>query len=148
MPFSPGDPVHVAALGKGIVREVRNADRYVVEVKGRSISVDGARLTAIEPPKRGSKKEPPVSQPATASALARTHARSSLDLHGMTTEQATAALDEFVNEAILAGLTHLRVIHGRSGGRLKAAVHARLHNLPVRHFRLDPSNPGVTIVEL
>ena len=40
------------------------------------------------------------------------------------------------------------LIHGRSGGTLKATVHARLVRLPaVSRFRLDPRNPGVTIVE-
>ena len=45
MTFAPGDPVHVAALGKGIVREVRNAGRYLVELRGRSVVVAGSQLT-------------------------------------------------------------------------------------------------------
>ena len=54
-----------------------------------------------------------------------------------------------VNAAILAGHGRLRVIHGRSGGRLRGALHRQLHGLPsVRAFRLDPANDGVTIVEL
>ena len=32
MAFAPGDEVHVAALGKGVVREVRNGGRYLVEL--------------------------------------------------------------------------------------------------------------------
>jgi DNA mismatch repair protein MutS2 len=60
-----------------------------------------------------------------------------------------AALDTFLNDAILAGVDEARVIHGRSGGRVKAAVHARLKRLAaVRGYRLDPANPGVTIVTL
>ena len=67
----------------------------------------------------------------------------------MTVEEAVAALDIFLNDALLAGHADVRVIHGRSGGRLKAAVHARLKQLPVvRAFRLDPANAGVTIVTL
>ena len=67
----------------------------------------------------------------------------------MTVEEAVAALDAFLNDALLAGHTEVRVIHGRSGGRLRAAVHARLKQLPVvRAFRLDPANPGVTIMTL
>jgi dsDNA-specific endonuclease/ATPase MutS2 len=50
---------------------------------------------------------------------------------------------------MLAGLESVRVIHGRSGGRLKAAVHARLRELPsIAGFRIDPVNAGVTIVRL
>jgi DNA mismatch repair protein MutS2 len=67
----------------------------------------------------------------------------------MTAADAVAALEAFVSDAILAGLTEVHVIHGQSGGRLKAAVHTRLRGLPaVRRFRLDARNPGVTVVEL
>ena len=53
-----------------------------------------------------------------------------------------------VDAAILAGHSRLRLIHGRSGGRLRGAVHRQLRDLPsVRAFRLDPANEGVTIVE-
>jgi DNA mismatch repair protein MutS2 len=70
-----------------------------------------------------------------------------LDLHGKTTAEALEALDAFLNDALLAGGGDARIIHGRSGGRLKAAVHARLRQVvSVRGFRLDPRNPGVTIV--
>jgi DNA mismatch repair protein MutS2 len=67
----------------------------------------------------------------------------------MTVEEAVAALDTFLNDALLAGHAEVRVIHGRGGGRLKAAVHARLKQLSVvRAIRLDPANPGVTIATL
>jgi DNA mismatch repair protein MutS2 len=147
MAFNPGDEVHVATFGKGVVREVRNGGRYLVEVKGRSILVAGSQLTAAE-----QRKQPKKSIGATAAVpehLARRHAAASLDLHGMTVEEAIAALDAFLNDAILAGLPEVRVIHGRSGGRLKAAVHGRLKLLPpVRGFRVDATNPGLTIVTL
>jgi len=43
----------------------------------------------------------------------------------------------------------VRIIHGRSGGRLKHAVHARLRVCPsVRGFHVDRRNEGVTIVNL
>ena len=45
------------------------------------------------------------------------------------------------------GARQIRVIHGRSGGRLKAAVHGYLRGLTaVKSFRVDPRNEGVTIV--
>ena len=79
----------------------------------------------------------------------RAHARDTIDLHGLTAAEAAEALDAFLNDALLAGLAEVRVIHGRSGGRLKAAVHQRLREISsVRTFRVDPANPGVTIVVL
>ena len=148
MPFAPGDEVHVAALGKGIVREVRNGGRYLVVLKGRSIVAVESQLTAVAPRKRGDKRASP-SQAAVSHSPARSHVATSLDLHGMTVEDAVAALDTFLNDALLAGHVEVRVIHGRSGGRLKAAVHARVKQLAVaRAFRVDPANAGVTIVSL
>jgi DNA mismatch repair protein MutS2 len=149
MAFGPGDEVHVAALGKGVVREVRNGGRYLVELKGRSIVAAEAQLTAVFPRKRERVSDPRASTISAPDAPVRSYASTSLDLHGMTVEEAVAALDTFLNDALLAGDAEVRVIHGRSGGRLKAAVHARLKQLAVvRAFRLDPANAGVTIVTL
>jgi DNA mismatch repair protein MutS2 len=145
MTFAPGDEVHVAALGKGVVREVRNGGRYLVELRGRSVVAVAAQLTAVSRPrKRRARADVP-----TTPGPSRSHAASSLDLHGMTVEEAVNALDLFLNDALLAQHAEVRVIHGRSGGRLKAAVQARLRQLPlVRAFRVDPANAGVTIVML
>jgi DNA mismatch repair protein MutS2 len=150
MPFNPGDEVLVANFGKAIVREVRNGGCYLVDLKGRAMLVTAAQLTRVQARKRqrGSAK---VAEPAIglAHVVARTDAASSIDLHGMTTEEAVAAVDAFLSDAILASLEAVRIIHARSGGRLKAAVHARLRRLTaIRHFGVDPANPGVTIVSL
>ena len=150
--FAPGDRVHVAALGTGVVREVRNGGRFLIELKGRSVLVAAADL---QPAQSG--RRTPVArgtQHVERDVVAREHAAPStqhvaraLDLHGKTTAEALEALDAFLNDALLAGGGDARIIHGRSGGRLKAAVHARLRQVAsVRGFRLDPRNPGVTIV--
>jgi len=56
-------------------------------------------------------------------------------------------LEVFINDVLLDGSFEARVIHGRSGGRVKAVVHQYLRKLPaVAAFRVDPHNPGVTIV--
>ena len=145
MAFRPGDQVHVAAFGRGQVREVRNGGRYLVEVKGRAMLVEAGQLTPAGPAKH--------SPPRTAGSTdlpefpTRAHAPAALDLHGFTAAEAVTALDQFLDDAILAGLAEVRVIHGRSGGRLKAAVHQRLRLLSsVRSFHVDPANAGVTVV--
>jgi DNA mismatch repair protein MutS2 len=149
MPFAPGDDVHVAAMGKGVVREVRNGGRYLVELKGRSIVATEAQLSAVSPRRRSSLSDPEASKASGLDSATQSRASTSLDLHGMTVVEAVAALDTFLNDALLAGHAEVRVIHGRSGGRLKAAVHARLKQLPVvRATRLDRANPGLTIVTL
>lgn len=150
MTFRPGDLVHVAALGKGIVREVRNGGRYLVEIKGHSMVLAGHQLAPAESPRTPRRAKPAVGDTQEPAAVEPTATASpSLDLHGRTVDEGLDALNEFLNTALLAGKGEVRIIHGRSGGKLKAAVHARLKLMPsIRSFGLDPRNPGVTIVRL
>lgn len=65
----------------------------------------------------------------------------------MRVEEALSRIDDALDAALLAGLDELRFVHGRSGGRIRGALHQRLRAIPtVQGFRLDPRNPGVTIV--
>lgn len=156
MPFEAGDDVHVAHFGKGIVREARNGGRYLVEIKGKPMVVREAEMSPLESPKRGRRSAASVATPPVAGGAGAASppagsspAATAIDLHGRTAEEAEADLDAFLNDALLAGHAEVRVIHGRSGGRVKAAVHARLKQLSsVRAFRVDPRNEGVTIVSL
>ena len=146
--FTVGDRVHLPNIGTGTVREVRNRGIYVVEIMGRMIVASGDELTAADRKRRSTTNAAAPSAPRNETVSA-VHSPAEIDLHGMTAADAVVALDQFLNDAILATHEEVRVIHGRSGGRLKAAVHQRLRALSsVRSFRLDPRNPGVTIVSL
>ena len=102
---------------------------------------ESARTSRRAKPSVADTQEPDVAEPTTASP--------SLDLHGRTVDEALDALSAFLNTALLAGNAEVRIIHGRSGGRLKAAVHGRLKvTASIRGFGLDPGNAGVTIVRL
>jgi DNA mismatch repair protein MutS2 len=148
--FAAGDGVHTP-LGKGIVREVRRNGRLLVEIQGRAVVIDESSVKPIEEirPKRGPKR---ATAPEPASGDIRTHrphAAAEVDLHGLTVDEAVARAEQALNDAMLADLSELRLIHGRSGGRIRAALHQRLRHIPtVRGVRLDPRNAGVTIVSL
>lgn len=155
--FAPGDRVHIVSLGTGLVREARNGGRYVIAIKGGTMIVEGSQMKAAEPERGRSraasresrKTKPAIRQPRPPGPERASSGSASLDLHGKTVEETIEALDVFLNDALLDGRDELRVIHGRGGGRLKAAVHKRLgQHASVRAFRLDPANPGVTIVLL
>lgn len=146
MTFVVGDWVHVKAIGKGTVREVRNGGRYLVEVKGRSILTSADQLTAIENPAKPVRAKTMDSRSVYE---APSDASSSLDLHGYTVDEALDVVAAFLNAALLAGAAEVRIIHGRSGGKIKAAVHAQLKRIAsVRRYNIDPANAGVTIVTL
>jgi DNA mismatch repair protein MutS2 len=149
MPFAPGDRVHIAGLGTGIVCDIRNGGRYLIEIKGRTMIVDGKQLQSAPPVRvsRSTKRE--AADAASTDSSREIAAPASLDLHGKTVLEAIEALDTFLSNVLQTDRQEIRVIHGRGGGRVKAAVHKRLAELPTVHsFRIDPRNPGVTIVSL
>jgi DNA mismatch repair protein MutS2 len=149
MLFAPGDRVHLTSIGTGVVREARNGGRYLIEIKGRTLVVEGSELQPAAPERQSRRRSREKSEPAAAASSDAAGRSPSLDLHGHTIAEALEALDAFLNDALLEGRPEVRVIHGRSGGAVKAAVHKRLGQLPpVRSFRIDPRNPGVTIVSL
>jgi DNA mismatch repair protein MutS2 len=73
-----------------------------------------------------------------------------VNLIGMTTDEAVSVLDKYLDDAYLAHLPQVRVVHGRGTGALKNAVHNKLKKLSyVKEFRLGTfgeGNTGVTIV--
>jgi dsDNA-specific endonuclease/ATPase MutS2 len=70
----------------------------------------------------------------------------SIDLHGMTVPEALAALPVFLDRAIRADLPRVEIIHGISGGRLRAAVRRYLAEAPaVTCAAPDDRNSGVTV---
>ena len=147
--FTAGDAVQTP-LGKGIVSQVRGRGRLLVDIQGRAVEVDEVSVKPAAPrQKRGSRS---AAVPASAShddRLHRTGTVREVDLHGLTVEEALARAELALNDAMLADLPELRLIHGRSGGRIKAALYRRLGTISaVRAVRLDPRNAGVTIVTL
>ncbi|MBO5573020.1 MAG: endonuclease MutS2 [Clostridium sp.] len=68
-----------------------------------------------------------------------------INLIGMTTDEAVPAMDKYLDDAYLAHLEEVRVIHGRGTGALRAALHKELKRLKyVKEFRLGEYNEGGT----
>ncbi|HEY8712086.1 MAG TPA: Smr/MutS family protein [Thermoanaerobaculia bacterium] len=147
MAFAPGDAIHVRAIGKGIVREVRNGGRYLVEVNGRSIVTTADQLTADESARKPRPRKTAPARHASHVYEPSSDTAMSLDLHGLTVDEALEAVGAFLNDALLTGVAEVRIIHGRSGGRLKASLHAHLKRIAsIRSYAVDPRNAGVTVV--
>jgi Smr domain len=154
--FTIGQGVHTP-LGKGIVRATRRQGRILVELNGRAVEFDGHVLEPVDKPGTSGRKARARTPPVTTAtsdrpdhvATADRRARAEVDLHGLTVAEALDRSDQAVNDAALADLPELRLIHGRSGGRIRAALHRHLHGMTaVRAFHLDPANAGVTVVRL
>jgi len=75
-----------------------------------------------------------------------------LDLRGLYADDALLEVEKYLDDAYLAGLSKVRLIHGKGTGSLRAAIHKHLHgHRRVKSFRLGEQGEGglgVTVVEL
>ena len=150
MALTAGDAVQTP-LGKGVVREARKNGRLVIEVKGRTVVLDERTVTPLDTASRSTRRTK-TSARALVSGLPEPRmpgAPAEVDLHGLTVVEALAKVERAVNDALLADRSELRLIHGRSGGRIRTSLDHWLRGIPtIRAFHLDPRNAGVTIVSL
>ena len=75
---------------------------------------------------------------------------SEINLLGCTVDEAIAKLDKYLDDAYLAHLPSVRVVHGKGTGALRSAVQSHLKHLKyVKEYRLGEygeGDAGVTIV--
>jgi DNA mismatch repair protein MutS2 len=159
MRFAVGTDVFVATLQKrGRVVEATASGRYRVAVGALVAWCDEAQLSSVAQAKKKGRRERDGSRVSNGGAtrareLTREppererRALASIDLHGLTVEEALRAVEKRLDEAIRAGVDRLEIVHGISGGRLRAAVRGYLAGIPsVRRFEPDARNAGVTWV--
>jgi DNA mismatch repair protein MutS2 len=173
IPIVPGAKLVVGALGvEGIVESVH--DRHVeVQVRGKRLraSLDEVRAVGAAPSVSGaavglrsaqggsspgtqggasSGKKPHV----TVNVMADAPEGSLHDLNviGCTVPEAIERADKFLDQALLAEMREIRLIHGHGTGQLRRALAEFLSDHPlVESFTLAPPNQGgggVTVVEL
>ena len=75
-----------------------------------------------------------------------------INLLGKTVDEAIAELDKYLDDASLAHLSSVRIVHGKGTGALRKGIHQYLRRQKhVRSFRLGEfgeGDAGVTIAEL
>ena len=74
-----------------------------------------------------------------------------INLIGMLTDEAVAKLDKYLDDAYIAHLPSVRIVHGKGTGALRNGIHNYLKRLKyVKSYRLGAfgeGDAGVTIVE-
>ena len=129
----------------------RGGRRATMEAGGMRVSVDVEDLVSA----LGQAETAGAAAGTNATALRLSSARtvaSSLDLRGARVEEALEALDRYLDDASLAGLASVLIIHGLGTGALRDAVRAAAGGHPlvksVRAGERGEGGDGATIVKL
>lgn len=151
-----GDVVEIVSLGQsGEVLKPQDADGNVlVQAGAMKIKVKLADLRLVpkakkEQSQKGKKKD---ARSFVGYVSKKADVKTEIDLRGMTLEEALLDADRFLDDAYMAGLNQVSIIHGKGTGVLRAGIAdmLRRHRL-VKSFRLGrygEGETGVTIVEL
>lgn len=154
--FSIGDSVFVSSLNlNGEVVTLPNAkgDLYVQMGMMRSL-VNIKDLEILKSSKEIKKEEQREFSKARnkgrTSVNKAAHISPEINLLGLTVSEATAKLDKYLDDAYLANLSQVRVIHGKGTGALRKGIHQYLRKVKyVTNFHLaefGEGDMGVTIV--
>jgi len=156
-----GDTVKLRSFGSiGIVDSLKG-DEAEVRVKSLRFREKLENLELVElletPQSKQAKKEKFAGLGASRGTEIQLKAvegngRSEINVIGQTTDEAVDAVDKFLDEASLASLSKVRVVHGHGTGALRRAIAELLKDHPhVARFVAAPQDQGgsgATVVEL
>jgi DNA mismatch repair protein MutS2 len=142
-----------AAVDEATAREARRlVEQAIEETTGEAGSGKREGWMSLEELKRARTPTAPdrPRPPSTAHAPSPT-ATTEISLRGLRVDEAEPLLVKALDDAVLADLPYLRVIHGKGTGTLRQLVHDMLAADPrVKRFGFAPANQGghgVTVVE-
>ncbi|MBR2214989.1 MAG: endonuclease MutS2 [Selenomonadaceae bacterium] len=148
--IAPGDTVYVVKLAqKGTVLSVKGKE---IEVQIGSLKTtlksDDCRFVATAPQER------PTAKIQTTGGFVQKAAttRREIDIRGMMVDEAEGVVGKFMDDALMAGIGEVIIIHGKGTGALRKGIHDYLkHHPSVLNFTLadmSEGGSGATVVEL
>jgi DNA mismatch repair protein MutS2 len=152
-----GDKVKLLSFGSvGIVDQVKDgyAEVRVKSLRFREKLENLELVEAVATPKESKleKLRQSAKVDLHVGSAAEQRAQSELNVIGQTTDEAVDAVDKFLDEASLAHLSQVRIVHGHGTGALRRAIGGLLDGHPhVDRFRPAPPDQGgagATLVEL
>lgn len=144
-----GDTVEILKFGtRATVLSINKDGTYELQAGIMKVTAKPEEVYLIEETQQQAKKIIERSK----REFRNTPAATELDLRGMSADEAIATLSIFLDNAMLANLSQVRIIHGKGTGVLRKAVHGELkRNRAVKKYRLGvygEGEDGVTIAEL
>jgi DNA mismatch repair protein MutS2 len=155
-PLKQGDEVYINSLGqRAVIISVNSAAteaRVQFGAMETKLRMDDLRL---EIGKKDKKREAGGIAAGAGAIVKSSKAMSvsaKLDLRGRLVEEALEELGKYLDDAYLAGMSKIEIVHGKGTGALRAAVQRELRGHPhIKSYRLGEfgeGDSGVTIVEL
>jgi len=153
--LQPGARVRVRGFSKPVV--FRRLDGTSAEIEAGPLRMKVAldEITGVEGDAAASKSAAPASKLQGVTVTAQRGeggAPDELNVIGMTVEEATGRLDKFLDDAVLANRSQVRIIHGHGTGALRKGIGTFLasHPLVEKHSFETEERGGkaITVVEL
>ncbi len=153
-----GDTVQLRSLGKAaVVQRQIDADAFEVTAGVMKMRIQRDDIAAVLASAAQAAAATPLASARSKGirvALSRDAGASSFEINviGQTVEEATDAVEKFLDRAFLDGLPRVRVVHGSGMGILRKALRAFLQRHPhvasVQEPGQNEGGAGVTVVEL
>ncbi len=152
-PAQVGDTVELKRMGtRAQVLQVNKDGSLQLQAGILKISAKQSEVRVVDAPKHNAQKQMRRMVRRVQSQMRASGARPELDIRGMTGDEGVAMVDRFLDDAVMAHLTTVTIIHGKGTGALRQAVQQHLKTCKyVKGFRLGrygEGETGVTIVEL
>ncbi len=155
-PLRVGDKVYLVALGKeGEVTALKDKNGLVAVTSGilkTKVKEDKLRLMEGDVKfRRRDDPKPKAGEGKVKKSIVSTF-KPEVDVRGMIGEDAWFVVDKYLDDAILASMSSVRIIHGKGTGALRAALwrffktDKRIKSF--RHGEYGEGDAGVTVVEL
>lgn len=145
-----GDRVRVLSINQeGTVLTLPNdKGELTVQVGLMKMGVNIKGLLSLSKKKQDQKAFKKVQQSRAASATISTE----IDVRGQNIEDAILEIDLYIDQAVMANLNRVRIIHGKGTGALRKGLHNHFKNhKQIKHFEeaaYNEGGSGATVIEL
>lgn len=148
----PGDVVEIRSMGvKAEVLFVSPGGLLTLKAGIMTVTAKENEVYLLDNERPVAKKNPVVSS-AASGGLRSAGVPMEIDLRGFECIEAVSAAEQYIDNAVMARLRKVTIIHGKGTGALRTAIHKMLRmNKNVSSFRLGvfgEGESGVTVVEL
>lgn len=153
-PLVVGDKVYLVTIGKeGVVTATKDKKGLVSVTSGilkTKVSEDKLRLIEGNVTFKRRPESPRVSEGKVKKTVVSTF-RPEIDVRGMIGDDAWFVVDKYLDDAVLAGIATVRIIHGKGTGALRAALWKYFKTdkriKSYKHAEYGEGDAGVTVIE-